>query len=321
MKWKKNLRKIPQHIERKVKNINADDVVVCVAKEFKAEDLKNNILSHLGIVLTKEGLKFPREIIPPAKSGKFSNRNINGYEIIRRDLGKQTIGYRTVEVPNWRGYGTHDVDWPIKGYPRDYISPSNYSIKIEVLDDKPGLAKYLIKCELSHILNKSSKQFEEDLLYCLNILQENIGGCDVARAGTQFSEYLKTIHVSWEILPPGEIDKALSLIFKGKKPAKKEIKDTRERLGFFQSLKPLKIVVGTSGFVRYFGALINSELVVFDNMSYGNAIYVMFKKWEELSQKSKTELLNGRHHTDFERIVHRAGWQEIVEKIIKEKTA
>jgi len=317
--WKKNVREIPQRVLDKIDKIDSSDIIVFASKEFTAESLKENILSHLNIKLTDKGLDYPNEILPPVNQGIFSRKNADGYEIKRKDLGIQTVGYVTTEAPNWRGYGTHDVSRPVKGYPRDYISPTNYTIKIEALSDKPNQSKYMIKFEINNVLKKGSANFEDDLFYCINLLQENVGACDAAKAGMVFSEYIETIHLSWEILPPGQIDKAITLIFKGKKPSQKRIDDTTDRLKFFQSLRPKNIVIGTSGFARYAGALIKNDLIVFDNMSYGNAVYVMFKNWEDLSKKSKTELLNGRCYEDFERIPHNSDWKVKIQNIIKEK--
>lgn len=321
MARKKNIRLIPKHIIKKISNIDSSEIVVGAAKVFKAEELKEGALSHLNISLTSSGLNFPDEIMPPSNIGIFSKRNLEGYIVKRKDLGIQTIGYRTAEVPNWGDSwkGTHPVDLPIKGYPKEQISPTFYPIKIDCLDKKPQQQQYVIRFEIGNILNKKNRSFKDELLYCLNILQENIGVCDVEKAGTKLSEYLKTLRVSWEILPPDKTDEALGLIFKGRKPSQKLVDDTKERLQFFKSLKPQKTIVGSSGFSRYFGALIKKDLVVFDNMDYGNAVYIMFKKWEELSQKTRKQLLSGIYGNDFVRIIHSEGWQDEVRKIVKVK--
>ena len=206
---------------------------------------------------------------------------------------------------------------PIKGYPKEQIAPTFYPIKIDCVDIKTQQQQYVIAFEIGHVLNKNDRSFNDELLYCLNILQENIGVCDVEKAGTKLSDYLKTLRVSWEILPPERTGEALKLIFKGRKPSQKQIEDTKERLQFFNSLKPQKIIVGSSGFSRYFGARINDNLVVFDNMDYGNAVYIMFKKWKELSKKSRIELLSGRFGNNFERVIHTRGWKKKVREIIK----
>jgi hypothetical protein len=51
------------------------------------------------------------------------------------------------------------------------------------------------------------------------------------------------------------------------------------------------------------------DFVVFENIRYGNAIYVMFEGWESLSRKSRIDLLKGSRE-GFERIEHRDGWED-----------
>ncbi len=88
---------------------------------------------------------------------------------------------------------------------------------------------------------------------------------------------------------------------------------------FFMTLEPQKLVFGTSGFRRYFGALMRDDLVVFENIEYGNAVYVMFEEWEELSKKSRIDLLSGKYGESFERVLHTSGWKSKLRSIIKGK--
>lgn len=81
------------------------------------------------------------------------------------------------------------------------------------------------------------------------------------------------------------------------------------------SLKPQNLIQGTSQFQRYFGAKFAEDLVVFENVEYGNAIYLMFGNWEELSQKSRTELLSSGS-TDFIRIPHTKTWKIRLRRIV-----
>ena len=64
---------------------------------------------------------------------------------------------------------------------------------------------------------------------------------------------------------------------------------------------------------------LHKEPLVFENVEYGNAIYVMFDNWEELSQKSRVDLLSGKFGENFERVVHTGDWQEKVTKIVEVK--
>jgi hypothetical protein len=91
------------------------------------------------------------------------------------------------------------------------------------------------------------------------------------------------------------------------------------RYDFFESLDAKNIIVGSSGFRRYFGALLEENLVVFENIQYGNAIYVMYDNWEKLSQQNRLDLISGRLGDQFDRVIHRDGWQEEVKYLVEEK--
>jgi hypothetical protein len=166
-------------------------------------------------------------------------------------------------------------------------------------------------------LNRHDKNFEDRLFDCLNLLQENVGDCDVQEAGATSKDYIKTLHVSWDILPPGTVEEAIERIFSGREPSQLEKDTVQERYKFFKSLNPQSLVYGRSGFQRYFGALLRDDLVVFENVNYGNAVYIMFGDWEELSKKSRIELLSGKFGEDFERVIHKGGWRKQVKEIIR----
>jgi hypothetical protein len=106
-------------------------------------------------------------------------------------------------------------------------------------------------------------------------------------------------------------------LLKGKRPISPEQQKTmEERLAVFEKLRPTHFISGTNGFVRYFGAKYDDDFVVFENLRYGNAIYVMFEKWQDLSQRSRIELLKG-DHSGFERIEHRPGWEDRLKAMLE----
>lgn len=166
---------------------------------------------------------------------------------------------------------------------------------------------------------KTNKDFKDRLLENLNILQENVGACGIEPATMALSDYVKSLHVSWELLPPGTREDVIDRIFRGKQPTPQEKKVVGERYDFFMSLNPKQLVFGNSGFRRYFGALIEDNLVVFENVQYGNAIYVLFDNWEELSKRSRIDLIKGKYGNDFERVVHSPGWKDQVRTIVAAK--
>ena len=319
---KRNLRKIPDHILAKLKDMDRDEIVVGCAVKFKATDLSAGLLYHLGIVLSEKGLQALPSFLPPANRGRYSNQNIEGEEIVRRDLPKET-NYNAVESPNWGDWsnGAHTVHLPFERYPREFRPPRELTIAISCKDSRPNLPAYIIAFRVEEVLSKKQNDFRETLFENLNLLQENVGACGVEPADVSLSDYAKSLHVSWEILPPGTRDEAIDRLFKGRVPTQQEKDTASERYSFFASLKPKSLVYGSSGFRRYFGALLEDNLVVFENIQYGNAVYVLLDNWEELSKKSRLDLLSGKYGTDFKRVIHSSGWKGQVRAIVAEKRA
>jgi hypothetical protein len=317
---KKNIHKIPQSIHERMRNITSDEIVAGCAVKFKAQDLASGRLKHLGIVLANDGLKLPLSIIPQGSQGKYSDRNINGLEVVRRDLPKETH-YNSVETPNWGDsyYGTHTVHLPYEKYPRDFRPPRELEILMICRDIRPDLPTYIIAFQVQEVLNKKDKDFYDLLLEDLNLLQENIGACGVEAASMALGDYIKSLHMSWEILPPGTLGEIIERAFQGKTPTQQQKNVTTERYNFFKTLKPKSLVFGQSGFRRYFGALLEDNLVVFENVEYGNAIYILFDNWEELSKLSRLDLMSGEFGDSFERVVHASGWKGKIKTIVSER--
>lgn len=319
---KKNIYKIPGQILKKLETIDGKEVIVGCAVKFKAEDLASGELKHLGIVLTEKGLNLPTSIIPPDSQGKYSDRNINGFEVTRKDLPKETH-YHSVETPNWGDSynGTHTVDLPHEKYPRDFHSPRELEIFMKAQDVRPGLPTYIISFQVQEVLSKNDDKFNDYLFDNLNLLQENVGAFGVQEATMPLADYVKSLHVSWEILPPGTLEETIQRVFRGKTPNQQLRDVTTERYNFFQSLNPKNLVFGSSGFRRYFGAQLEDDLVVFENVEYGNAVYILFNNWEELSKLSRLELMSGQFGNSFERIVHTGDWEESIRKVVATKRA
>ncbi len=317
---KKNINKIPQDILKKIESIATNEVIVGCAVKFKAQDLASGRLDHLGITLTDKGLEIPESIIPPEDQGKYSERNVNGHEIVRKDLPMETH-YNSIESPNWGDSynGTHTVNLPYQKYRRDFYPPRELEIVMTSQDTRPGLDTYVIAFQVQEVLDKGDEDFDDQLFENLNLLQENVGACGVEAATVALADYVKSLHVSWEILPPGTLEETVERVFRGKTPTVEQKDVVSERYNFFQTLKPKSLVFGQSGFRRYFGALLEDDLVVFENVEYGNAIYIFFDNWEELSKLSRIDLLSGKFGTSFERVIHTTGWKGKVKAIVANK--
>jgi hypothetical protein len=315
---KKNFRKIPEPILLKVQKSPEDEWIVFGIMQIATSDIVTGKYKYLQITMDSDKPNFPNEIIPNEKQGHHSNWNINGREIKRKDMPKETYSIY-IESPNWgdSSNGTHTVEWEKERYPVEFIAPRCSTIKIELL--KSLNDKYIFKFSVSEILNRKSNDFKDRLFDCINLLQENIGVCDIAPSNISSEQYLNTYKISWEILPPGEKEKVINKLFSGRRYTLEEKKTAEGRYDFFLQLKPKEMIIGVSGFQRYFGAKIDDNLVLFENTDYGNALYIMYENWEELSKKSRIELLSGKFGTNFDRVIHRKGWKNETKEILNKK--
>jgi hypothetical protein len=317
--WKKNVRKIPPSIFRRLNGFQEDQVVAAVVRKIPLSTIAAGIYKHVGIS-TEAGQDptIPPFIVPLADQGKFSERNVHGWEVVRKDLPlvPKTV---TFETPNWGDWsnGSHETEWTRDVYQREFHSPPELAIKMELLAAEPGLdPHYIVKFQVADVLNQSHPEFEDLLLFDLNLLQENVGACDVFKADADLPDFLQTITVEWEILPPGDRKGNLARILSGR-PPDETTRAVTARYDTLAALKPQNFINGQSGFRRYFGAKFDEDLVVFENIEYGNAAYIMFDHWELLSKKTRLELLAGPVD-GFIRIVHRDGWESALETHIRE---
>ncbi len=313
---KKNFIKVPDSLLVKAKKLKEDNIVVFGIIKANKSDIITGEYLHLSLSIKDGKVQFKGNFIPNKEQGKYSDWNINGREIKRIDLPKETF-YIYVEAPNWGDSynGTHTVAFQKERYPVEFISPRLSSIKIELLTENKD--DYIFRFVLSEVLNRNDKNFISRLLYCINLMQENVGMADIVESTVTAEDYIHTHTISWEILPPGEKEKFITRLFTGRQFTPEEKKTTEERYDFFMKLKPKEMIIGVNNFQRYFGAKIDENLILFENTDYGNALYIMYENWEELSKKSRIELLSGRYGRDFDRVVHSGDWKEKTKAILK----
>ena len=292
-------------------------VLVAVVKKIPLSDIEEGKYRHLNIGVRQGEPEFPESVVPNPDVGTYSRTNLEGKEIVRRDLPMTT---KTIswDAPNWGDYyyGSHTMSRTMDVYQRDYIPPKELEIKIEILGQETieSGPVYIMKLVVDQVLDKTASDFEDDLFYNANLLQENVGAVDVFPSAATLSDYLDTVFVEWEILPPGNREENIRKILSGVR--KQSLRATvRERYEVLEDLDPVAFVRGTSGFRRYFGAKFADDLVAFENLEYGNALYVMFEDWETLSQKNRLELLKGSGE-GFERIIHTEGWAAKLKQIV-----
>jgi hypothetical protein len=323
-KGKKNFRKMPEQILGRIERISQNDVVIACVKKISAADIAAGKYAHLGIDLREGYPVFPSRQVPKPTVGKYSRINARGTMLIRMDLPKTTKTY-SIEAPNFGDWsrGSHTVEWDREVYRRDFFPPKELEIETELLGEEiKGEQLFIFKFVVIEVLDKksitfkSSVRLENALFFNLNLLQENIGAADIFASTATREDYLGSLFVDWEILPPGDREGTVTRILSGFRSPSDEIRRKLiARYNLLAELRPLGFIRGVSGLRRYFGAQFTNDLIVFENIEYGNAIYAMDANWETLSKSSRLELLRGDKN-GFERIVHRAGWEDKLKDLV-----
>lgn len=309
----KNLNKVPKIILDHINSFDQDDVVAATVKLIKVADAK--LYAHLGVSWGDGGLILPDPRIPDPNAGRFSRANALGMEKKRTDLPKikKEFGFL---APSWRSGSFHYVSHEREVYVREVYPPKQVELTITKLGEHEG--GYLVKFAIDQVINRRTPNFERELLYNLNLLQENVGAADVFKSTSTLEEYAARVRVEWQLLPPGTVDEVIEAILRGKrKPTPEQEAIMRDRVTAMSQLKPEAYITGTDGFLRYFGAKFGDDFVAFENIRYGNALYVMYEDWETLSKKSRIDILSGDPET-YLRIEHRKGWMKIFREMVRE---
>lgn len=316
---KKNFRKIPEFIKNRVKALNSDNIIVASIIKIDKNQINDLRFKNLDLKLTDNKINFNKKYIPNSTIGFFSKRNVEGYKIIHKDKDKICKSFFLGERPYYGDWskGSFSLYATRYVYPFDNIPPKELSISIDLLEETED--NFKIKVAVDIILNRNNENFDEELFFTINLLQENIRSINVFSSETTRDEYLKTLSLTWDIFPPGKRDEDLDRILRGSKNlTQQRTEEVKNKYDYLVSLRPVEIISGLSGMRRYFGAKFSESLVVFENLNYGNAIYILFENWIELSKLSRREIQN-RPLNEYIRIKHTENWQRNLERVIAEK--
>ncbi|MFD4876046.1 hypothetical protein ACFWOB_22180 [Streptomyces sp. NPDC058420] len=307
----KSFRKIPDSVRSKVASLPRDEYQVGVLRSYRVSDLESDLLAHLGVSLQAGGRVVPPTALPTTTRGRFSKWNLVGRIVRRTDLPKvsRSWGFETPNFGDW-SKGSHPITFTRQVYQVEHLYGQQIVIAMEEVSSDDD--QVTIAFRVDRILDRTAAGHDADLLFALCLLQENVGAVDVVACTTSTDEWVREMALNWEFLPVGtrETDAVISELTRRLRLNRGDPRreGVEARLEALLALRPEQMLYGTSGFQRYVGAQFAPDLVVFENARYGNAIYVMFEDWEELSRRSRVDLLAGSGR-GFERITHRRGWE------------
>ncbi len=307
----KLFNKIPKDIESQIHALDGKPFVLFANVELSASEEFPNLPRSDDVadvsVTALDGL------LPDPASGLWASRNVNGWVIVRDDLPKEprTYGHEVPHYGDW-SKGSHWLSRTVEAYPRDFVAAPGFTFIVSVL--RRDEIAVTVGVELDRVFEEIPDD-RRVLRLALKLFRESTGQRATIRSTDRsMADYVATTSVDWELLPVGEAEEALATVRSRLDPTDEEDTVLQDRMATLLSLKPQKLVTGTSNFARYFGGYFNDELVVFENIRYGNAIYIMFDDWRELSTLSRTELLGSNRN--FTRITHQGRWKRRLERVL-----
>lgn len=307
MKWQKGFRAIPKHLSSTVKSFGGNDVKVLAGKIVSSQSLQNGDYEHIGLTANTAIIGQKWEIVPAPSVGKSSKKNSEGWTVVRKDLPKfKKYFYHDIQnFGDGSKYGWSTVGIPRDVYERDVYPPYLFHIEVKIQEVIQGGVGVVFA--IDEIFDRTSDTFEDDLLFAINLLQENTGTCGVVEA--KEPDFVFSGDLDWELFPPGNLDEVVAAFRPPKTTNPVDFEEqVRKRLELFEQYRPTQYLKGLGGNDSYIGAKFADDLVVFENLKYGNALYVLYSDWQELSTKSRSQLLKSRS-SEFDRIVHKQGWE------------
>jgi hypothetical protein len=319
----KNFRKIPFVILQKIEDLQGEFTVGTIVDLTEAQ-FSERKFSDWRLKKEENGeLSYQTLYVPHVSKGKYSKKNVEGYRVRYLDRPKILKSYYMGERPIWGDYsnGTFSLIVSRLITPYDEIPPKEVAFIVRLIETKEvnGVIHYIFKVNTNVNFDRNNENIVDELFFHLNLIQENFGSVDVYQSYIADQYLLNSVLLSWDIFPPGERDEDLNRITSGLRNLSRErVSEIAERYNFLRDQNPRTFITGRSGMLRYFGAQFSDNLVVFENTNYGNALYLLFENWRELSQLSRLEIQD-RPKDQYIRVKHIGAWQQTVSNIIQAK--
>lgn len=310
--------KIPDFIRDQIARCDSDTFYVGRARNFSTADLASGALAKLGVSWDGSSVTYEPSVIPPVGNGRWSKYNVDGRPCVRKDLPKidKVIGgWQTPNFGDW-SKGSHTHYSARKVFQREIWYAQRLPILIDAQNPVDG--QVTVGFRVDRVFDRADLN-DRDLRLALSLLRENVNShASVIPTALSVADWLADQRVTWEILPRGEATFEKVVTRLNANPSNPRVREMQDRFQAVDSMHPGAVVVGDGEFSRYFGFKFRDDLVALENLDYGNALYVMYEDWTVLSQRTRVELLADAN-ANYERIVHRAGWEDRLKALLTRK--
>ncbi len=256
-------------------------------------------LKQIGFFNLEDG-----ERVLPRALGSVTRRNSDGYDIVFKDRAKER--YFTYHmVPGWHNT-YHEVTREHWRYPCEH--KEGYEMELTLLM-KDG-NRYVVSPEL--VNDPTAADINK---HALNLFLELFGGFEFMNENLDsvFRE-MRVTRVNWTLLPIGDFpfERIEREILQHSGRITKRV--FRHTDSVIRQYNPEQCVVGNGGFHNYVAFLFpERNLTVLECFEPGNATYVFEKDWEELSRKTKAQILGG--DLALARIIHKDSWETEIRQL------
>ncbi|MBG6084448.1 hypothetical protein [Zhihengliuella flava] len=307
--------KIPSFINDLVARCSTDTFYVSKARTYSLSDLASGALEHLGITSDGTSVQHTEAVVPEATNGRWSRYNTDGRLVVRKDLPKVEKVIGGWEVPNFgdRKRGSHVHYSTRQVFRREVWYANQLPILIRVGGAANG--QVTIGFRVDRVFDRTELD-ERGLHLAASLLRENLNAhVSIVSSTLSVADWLDDQQVTWELLPRGEANFIKVLKHLKRSPGSPRLKTMQNRFEAVERFHPGAVIVGVGEFSHYFGFKFREDLVVLENLDYGNALYVMYEDWTTLSRRSRIDLLSNPE-AGYDRIIHKEGWENRLKAVL-----
>ena len=249
--WKKSFRTLPVHLRARLAGIESENIKVLAGRFITEQEVATGLFESLGLTSATLQIGNSWEVVPPSNVGTRSKRNTEGWVQVRKDLPKITK-YFYHDIQNYGDasrYGWSTVAIPREVYERDEYPPYLFHIEVSVKERRRD-GDFGVMFAVDEVFLRSAPNFSEDLLFAINLLQENTGVSGLTAA--ENPDFVFSSELNWELFPPGDLDAVAAALSTGCRAIPEE--SVRERLQLFEQFRPTEYLRGLGGNDHYIGA-------------------------------------------------------------------
>lgn len=298
----------PQHLLDAMHDLDGTSFRIGNTRTYSMDDLNAGKLEFAGVTVEDDAIAYNARHLPAADE-RWGKWNRNGRKIDRPDLPRTEKSW-SVTHPNFGngarfGYSTRTQSRMVMRKQVLHGKGLPFLVEYEQVDDR-----FRFTIAVDRVFAADTAGNEPDLLMAASLTRHTTGGSRLIPTNQRLTDWAREQQMQWEFLPPGEgrlpnfeaVARRAGLV-----AGTRAYDTTHERFTAMNELGAERIYVGENGFARYV-AFHFPRAVVLENFQYGNALYVMYEDWEELSRRSRTDLM-ADPEAGYTRIEHRGNWR------------